>query len=143
MDREPTEAETARREAAKRASRGKAARRRRRAGADHAKAAAVVAEPQRTPEQRQAALIASLLRVAEAQTRALEARETPVPAAELKAAVDVLERLQRMQAAAAQSAGASQEDGRSLAELRDEFFNHLCRIRRERGLDPVVPPELA
>lgn len=28
-----------------------------------------------------------------------------------------------------------QRDGRSLAELRDEFYRHLVRIRAERGLD--------
>jgi hypothetical protein len=117
--------------------RAKAVRRKRRA-AEEAKPAGPAATPERTADQRRRDLVALLLRVAEAQTRALEAREAPVPASELKAVVDLLERLQRMQAAGADH--APEEEGRSLTELRDEFFRHLCRIRAERGIvDMSVP----
>jgi hypothetical protein len=143
MDTRPTQNQSARRTNEGPAKRTKANRVKRRARAEKAEVPIPAAARERTVEQRQRDLVASLLRIAEAQTHALEAREAPVPAAELKAAVDLLERLQRMRAAAGDGAGDPEESGRSLSELRDELFNHLCRIRRERGLDPVVPPELA
>jgi hypothetical protein len=84
-------------------------------------------ERERAPEQRQRDLVASLLRIAETQTRALEAREAPVPASELKAAVDVLERLQRLDRARPEAPPAAPPE-HSLDEVRAEFARRLIAL---------------
>jgi hypothetical protein len=104
MNRKATEGRIAQQEIESRgedkaAARAKAARKKRRARAKAPGAALrPAADSERAPQERRREVIASLWRVAEEQTRALEAsRGAPLPSSELKALVDVLERLERLE----------------------------------------------
>jgi hypothetical protein len=81
------------------AARAKAARKRRRERADACAAARLApADAERASVERRRNVIASLLRIAEERTWAIEARGgEPLPSSELKALVDVLERLERLE----------------------------------------------
>lgn len=97
---------------------------RRRLGAGERDAAvAEAAEP--SPEERRREVIAGLWRVAEAQAQALgRARAGGVSSRDLKALVDVLERLDRLQSAALPPARPE----RTLDEVRQEFAQRLAAI---------------
>jgi hypothetical protein len=98
MDWKPEEARIAQREAGKSAARAKAAREKRRAQPAQANVGRPAANPEFASVERRREVIASLWRVAEEQTHALEGRRgAPVSSSELKALVDVLERLERME----------------------------------------------
>jgi hypothetical protein len=104
MDRKSTEFRNAQRQsercsAERPAAGAKAARKNRRERAQPAQA--TLGRPAANPEpasvERRHEVIASLWRVAEEQTQALEGRRgAPIPSSELKALVDVLERLERL-----------------------------------------------
>ncbi len=81
------------------AARAKAARKRRRVRAEACAAAALsAADAERASVERRRNVIASLWRIAEERTWAIEARGgAPLPSSELKALVDVLERLERLE----------------------------------------------
>ena len=111
MSSEPTKARTARQAKRRRA---KAAHGKRRAAAPPAQdnPGLVPVPPERFPTERRGAVIAALWRLAEEQTRALEGpRGAPLGSSELKALVDVLERLSRLEERAAARDPLVGEDG--------------------------------
>jgi hypothetical protein len=145
MDSILAEARVAQPKASQRVARARAARRKR---LERTALPASIEPPATTPEwasvERRREVIASLWRAAEEQTRALEAaRGAPVLSSQLKALVDVLERLERMEKSLPPPSPATVVDGQPATFeetnlLLEEFVRRSEVFAQKEAVDDEV-----